>query len=61
MRDQQLGDVRAQVGDAIARLDPRRLQRPSEAGGFSGELPVCRATVAVDDRHLVGEHLGGTL
>jgi hypothetical protein len=61
VRDQQLGDVRAQVGHAIARLDPRRLQRLREASGLAGEIAIDRAAIAVDDRHLVGIHLGGTL
>jgi hypothetical protein len=50
MGDQQLGDVRAQVGHAIARLDPRRLQRPREAGAFAGELAISRAAITVNDR-----------
>ena len=61
VRDQQLGDVRAQVGHAVARLDPRRLQRAGEASGFAGEIAIGHAAIAVDDRHLVGVHLGGTL
>jgi hypothetical protein len=58
VRDQQLGDVRAQVRHAIAGLDPRRLERPREADGFAGELAIGDAAITVDDRHLVGVHLG---
>ena len=61
VRDQQLGDVRAEVGHAVARLDPRRPQGPGEAGGFAGEVAIGRAAITVDDRHLVGIHLGGAL
>ena len=61
VRDQQLGDVRAQVGHAIAGLDPRRLQRAGETRGFAGELAIGHAAITVDDRHLVGVHLGRAL
>ena len=61
VRDQQLGDVRAHVGHAIARLDPRRVQRAGEASGFAGKIAIGRAAIAVDDRHLVGVHLGRSL
>ena len=61
MRDQQLRDVRAEVGHPVARLDPRRLQCPGETSGLAGELAIGRAAVTVDDRHPVGVHLGGAL
>ncbi len=61
MRDQQLGDVRREVRDAVAGLDAGRAQRVREAGGLTGHGGIVDATGPVHDRGTGRVHRGSTL
>ena len=61
MGHQHLGDIRAQVGHPVARLNAGGSQRVRQAGRFRAELAVTHAAVAIGDRSLVGEHVGRAL
>ena len=55
MGDEQRRGVRAEVGDPVARAQPRGPQRVGDARDLGGELAVGQAPVAVDDRGGAGE------
>jgi hypothetical protein len=59
VRHEHLGDVRQQVGHAVAGLDARAAQGVRDPRGLGGELPVRVAPLAVDDGRLVRVDLGG--
>ncbi len=57
MGHQELGDVGAEIGNPVSRLDPRRLQRMGQPGGRLCHLAVAEPPAAMDDGGLVGEDL----
>ncbi len=57
MRNQELGDVRAEIGDTVTRLDPRCREGVCQARGRLRHLAIAESPVAMDYGGLVPEDL----